>query len=230
MAKILRKAAKVFASGAGVNQIAQFGSLAAGSPAFTTDPDVIQALSNYLTGWFGAVIGANSPAEEDMNAILYLLSYQVAYLLQTGIGEWNSTTTYYIGSFVSSGSKIYVSLTDTNLNHAVTDATNWKPVGGALYDPGVQTSAYSLGWINDQGVVRLDSTGGVFNLQLPNPTTTPGLLVKLKDVGGGCNAYPITLVRFSTEKIEELAANFLLDSCFGTWSLYCDGTNWHILD
>lgn len=128
MAKIVRKVAKVFGLNSGVSEIAEFGSLAAGVPAFSTDPAVIQSLSNWLSGWFDAVIGANSPAIEDMNAFCFVMAYQVAYILQTGVGEWDATTTYYIGSLVNDGSGfLYRSITDTNLNNALSDSTNWVP-------------------------------------------------------------------------------------------------------
>lgn len=136
MAKILRKAAKIFGLNAGVNQIAQFGSLAAGSIAYSTDPDQIQSLANYLVGWFDAVVGGNSPAIEDMNALFYLLAYQVAYLLQQGIAEYNATTTYYINSIVTSGGVNYISIVDSNVGNAVTDGTKWAAqVQNGLYVP-----------------------------------------------------------------------------------------------
>lgn len=101
MTKITRQTQKIFGSNAGFDQIAQFGSLAAAAPIFTTNVATIQALSNYLTGWFGGVIGQNSPAIEDMNALCYLYAYQLAYLMQAGISEWDSGTTYYTGSLVN---------------------------------------------------------------------------------------------------------------------------------
>lgn len=130
MAKIVRKTQKIFASSAGVNQIAQYGSLAAAAPAFTTDPAVIQSLANYLGGWFSAVIGSNSPAIEDMNAIQYLYAYQLAYLMQEGIAEWDAGTTYYIGSIVSDGIGLtYISKIDNNLNSPIT-SNDWLPMNG----------------------------------------------------------------------------------------------------
>lgn len=126
MAKIVRKVAKIFGINAGVNQIGKFGSFADGSPVFTTDPTVIQALSNYLEGWYAAVIGANSPAIQDMNALCYLFAYQIAYLMQAGVAEWDATTTYYTGSLATSGGITYQSIQDTNLNHAVTDTAWWS--------------------------------------------------------------------------------------------------------
>jgi len=131
MAKTVRKTAKIFGSTPGANQIAQFGSLAFGTPAYSVDPAVIQSLSQWLTGWFSAVIGANSPAIEDMNAFCYVMAYQIYYILQTGVGEWDSGTTYYIGSVVQDNTGIlYTSLTNTNLNNALTDGTNWRAIQG----------------------------------------------------------------------------------------------------
>lgn len=126
MTAIVRKKMTVFGSNSGLNEIEQFGSLANGMPNYTTDPEVIQALANYLSGWFGGVVGSNVPAIEDMNGLCYLFAYQLSYLLERGVGEWIATTTYYIGSQVNVLGQIYVSLTNNNLNNVVTDTTNWR--------------------------------------------------------------------------------------------------------
>lgn len=226
MAKITRKNAKIFGSSAGPNQIGKFGSLAAGSVAYTTDPEVIQELSNYLTGWFGAVVGANSPAIEDMNALCYLFAYQIAYLMQTGVPEWNDETTYYIGSMVTDSSQIYVSLTDDNLNNPVSDTVNWRALI-SVPDGGIKTGNYNLTAADNNGVIRIDSTGGSFNLNLF--AATQGFIVTIKDVAGQLGTNAVTLVRAGTEKIENLAANFSLEANYGAWRLYFDGTNWWFL-
>src|SRR4051812_23225421 len=115
MAKLPRKNMKVFGSTAGFHQLGIFGSLAAGSIAFTTDPEAIQSLSNYDDGWYQAVVGNKSPALQDWNSLFYLDSYQLAYLFQAGVAEWNTDTTYFIGSIVNDGvNNLYVSLTDNN--------------------------------------------------------------------------------------------------------------------
>lgn len=127
MAKLNRFTQKIFGSGAGTDQIGVFGSLFAGSAAETTDPNTAQSLSNWLTGWFGAAIGGNSPAIEDMNAISFVTTYQLAKILQAGVTEWDSGTTYYIGSFVSDGtSNLYYSLVDNNTGNALTDVLSWR--------------------------------------------------------------------------------------------------------
>lgn len=132
MARLSRVTQTIFASLAGLDQIAEFGSLAQGSPTFTTDPAAAQT-ATFAAGWFSAVLGNNSPAMEDTNALFFVITYQLAYLMQLGVPEWNSTTTYYIGSLAQDGAgKIYVSRTDNNLNNALSSATNWKAVGGAI--------------------------------------------------------------------------------------------------
>lgn len=149
MSKITRYTQKLFGSTAGPNQIAEFGSLAAGTPnrysGSTVTPALIQALGNYLSGWEASVEGGFSPAIEDMNSLFYLLSYQTAYLLQQGVPEWDAGTTYYIGSIVQDGSgNIYTSLTNTNLNNVLSSVSNW----GLLI-----TSSKSLGTAATQGNV-----------------------------------------------------------------------------
>lgn len=127
MAKIARKTQKIFGLNAGFQQISEFGSLAESSPEYSTDPEDIQSKAAYLSGWFAAVIGSNSPAIEDMNALCYLYAYQLAYLFQNGIPEWNATTEYYTGSLATNSSgRPYVSLVDSNINQALTDATKWQ--------------------------------------------------------------------------------------------------------
>ncbi len=132
MAKLVRKLMKVFGSSATVNQRAVFGSYAAGAAAFSTDVETIQSLSNWLSGWFAAVVGGNSPAIEDVNSMAFVFAYQLAYLMQAGIPEWSATTTYYIGSMVTTGSAsgaTYCSQTDDNLNNnPASDTTNWTRV------------------------------------------------------------------------------------------------------
>lgn len=122
---------KVFGTDADTDQRAVFGSLAQAVPAFSTDVETIQSLAPWSDGWFAAILGGNSPAIEDMNSMCFVLAYQLAYIMQTGVPEWNAATTYYKGSVVNNTNGVlYTSLTDTNLNNAVTDRTNWAPLGG----------------------------------------------------------------------------------------------------
>lgn len=172
MAKLPRYLQKLFGSSASANQISTFGSLAAGSPArysgATINPDLVQALSTYLSGWNSAQIGAGNPAIEDMNALFYLVNYQLAYLMQEGVAEWNSATTYFIGSVVNSSGTLYVSLTDNNLNNAVTSGTNWVAQSFIRKSSAVGTSV-------GVGQVAISGSSGGF-------TTTSGSYVDITNL------------------------------------------------
>lgn len=133
--KILRATQKLFASNAGPTQIGKFGSLAAGTPEYTSDPELIQSLSGYLDGWYGAILGGNSPAIQDVNALDFLWSRQLAYLMQQGIAEWDVETEYFENSYCTFAGVIYVSVADNNLAHSPDPATNtgawWAPLGAS---------------------------------------------------------------------------------------------------
>lgn len=143
MSKITRVLQKAFASTAATGQIGVFGSFANGSPATTTSPATVQSLANFLAGWFDAVEADNSPAIEDMNALFFLIFYQLTYLFQEGVAEWDAGTTYYKGSLANNGGGlVYGSLVDTSLNQPLTDATKWKALTGPAYDVMVGAAPY----------------------------------------------------------------------------------------
>lgn len=142
MAGLLRQTMLIFSSTASSKLPSVFGSLANGSPTTATNvgtgPSGVQNLSgSYQGGWATAVLGTNSPAIEDLNALFWVCTYQIAYLLGRGISEWDSNTTYNTGDIVraTGGSpSIYASLNDSNTGNPVTDGTNWftVPSNGVL--------------------------------------------------------------------------------------------------
>lgn len=144
MSRLTRYTQKLFGNSASSNQIAEFGSLANGSPSrysgTTITPSIIQALSTYSQGWFSAVLGQSSPAIEDMNALCYLFAYQLSYLMQAGVAEWDSGTTYFTNDMVNYLGTIYVSKIDSNLNIAPSsNATDWHVIAS---DTGPVVAAY----------------------------------------------------------------------------------------
>lgn len=202
MAKITRKSAKIFAEGANaaVGGIAQFGSLAAGTPNYSKDPDVIQSLGQYSQGWSAAVLGTKSPALEDRNALDFLLSYQQAYIMQRGIPEWLDTETYYQGSFASkSNGALYVSKVDNNTNHdpeTDTSETYWikfptpaevaatyvKKAGDTMTgDLKIQNTVASLFLIDSNNYGYRLSKNGVGDLMLLNTSQSKGLRLNSSD-------------------------------------------------
>jgi hypothetical protein len=190
VAKIVRKTAKIFGSNAGVGQIAQFGSLAAGSPTTSTDPAVIQNLAGWTTGWYGAVVGANSPAIEDLNAATYVHSYQIAYMLQQGIPEWDTTTAYFTGSMVSDGAgNVYTAKAPNQGFNPTTTTANWTgkvglgdvPLGGVIatfphlsawnaYTTTATTVADAAGWVKCAGQTLADTSSPMNGAAIPNLT------------------------------------------------------------
>jgi hypothetical protein len=127
MAKITRKFQRVFCGDVPANNVvAQFGSLKASLPQYSSDPDVIQQLAAWGAGWTGATVANSAPPLQDMNALFYVLSRQMGYLMQTGIAEYNSSTIYYIGSLAYDGvNNIYKCLDDDVTNIPFSDTTKW---------------------------------------------------------------------------------------------------------
>lgn len=126
MAKLTRKLQKIFGADlVAPNNIAEFGSLKAGTAAYSTDPDDIQTAA-WVLGWAAATVNNNAPALQDMNALAYLITRQLAYLFESGVPEWNAATTYYVGNIVSDGNgNLYRSTANDNLNKVVTNTSYW---------------------------------------------------------------------------------------------------------
>lgn len=230
MAKITRKTQKQFGSTASGTQIAQFGSFAAGSPIYSNDPITIQALGNYLSGWFSAVIGGNSPCIEDMNALFYLAFYQLSYGFQAGVPEWDSATTYYIGSCVTDGAgKVYISLQDTNLNQAVTLSASWRNITGGsnvvAINPATQ-SPYTLTNADIGKTFYVNSANGAMTFNLPTPAINYNF--SIQDIGNTAATNAITIHRNGGEKIMNLTNDYLMNISLGQWSVNGNGTDWFI--
>lgn len=131
MSKLERKNHKVFGINATETKVGQFGSANATTKITTKDVEKIQALDAWEQGWEAGAVGNNRyPTQQERTGVDYEHSYQIGYMLQEGIPEWNKDTTYNKGSIVKAynGTTLqnYVSLVDDNLNNAVTDITKWK--------------------------------------------------------------------------------------------------------
>lgn len=222
MAKIARKNMKIFGSTAGFHQRGVFGSLAAGSPAYDTgDPDDIQSLSNYLDGWYQAVVGNNSAALQDVNSLHFLFAYQLAYAFQAGVPEWNTSAIYYTGSLVMASGFLYVSLTDANTGNAITDATKWKRFGDAAFS--TKTANYTATVLDD--VIRMDTSSGDLDLTLPPAASSSGKILRVKDCG--TNLHVLNIIGNAAELID--GQNSIPFADYNAVTLLCNGTGWDIL-
>jgi hypothetical protein len=228
MAKITRKNQKVFCGDTPVTGIvAQFGSLKATAPIYSSDPDIVQALPAWGEGWASAMINNYLPAIQDLNALIFIITRQLAYLFQSGVPEWNAGTTYYIGSMVSDGlGGIYKSVIDTNLNQALTDSTKWlnyqsikQTEIGDNY--AVLNADYLIRW--SQGA----TTASKRTVTLPTPSAAlkgRNVIVKAISLTG---SYPILVVTNDASKINN-QTNISMAQ-YKSKHFYCDGTRWTCL-
>lgn len=228
--KILRAQQKQFGSLATFNQLAKYGSFAAGIPqrydGATVTPANIQAISNFLDGWFGAVVGGNSPAIEDMNALCYLFAYQLGYILQTGVGEYDANTEYFIGSLVNDGfGHLYVSRTDNNLGNILTSQANWAIAGN-----NVRTVVAAGAILVTDDTVRADATAapGMINTLPPCATTPIGKKINYKNVSTNGNQ---SVLKGNGAELIDNANTLTLDSdpVLDSYTVQNMGTKWDII-
>lgn len=109
-----------------------FGSKYAGSPASSTDPDSIQdisdPLSSWLSGWSKAIVSSQAPCLEDMNGVMYVLSYMTKYLYQTGIPAWDSGEDYNQYGLAQRNGTLYFCLVANSNKDPISNPTYWRPL------------------------------------------------------------------------------------------------------
>jgi len=71
-----------------------------------------------------------------------------------------------------------------------------------------------------------DTSGGAFNLTLPTPVANA--FITIKDKTGSFQTNNLTVVQAGSEKIEGLAASKVLQTPWGAFSLFSDGTDWYM--
>lgn len=166
MAKLTRAIQKIFCGGVPpINTVAVFGSLKAGLPEFSDDPDDIQSLPAFEAGWAGATVLNQAPALQDMNALQFLFSRQLKYLFQQGVPEWDAAETYYVGSVVQSNGNIYISTADNNINQPFT-SVSWK----TLYSRTITEVSANYTVQKDDLVVKATGSS-LFTISLPAATS-----------------------------------------------------------
>jgi len=144
--------------------IAQPGSTVGGTPVYSNDPATLQALAAWVNGYAAQLInapgGLSSPVLEELNAILFVLTYQIAYLKQAGVAEWDPTVVYYTGSWAQDGAgNVYLSKTDNNVGNALTDMNNWKSFVSTLVGA---SNTQLKAWVNFDGRTgAIDSSFGL---------------------------------------------------------------------
>jgi hypothetical protein len=161
---LARKLQKVFASSAS-NDVRAFGKLAAGGTiSYSQDPDVIQSLSAFLNGWASATVGNHSPSLQDMDSLFFLLTYQIAYLMQRGIAQYHAGQTYaaYDVCVDPDGTGIYVSQQADNTGNALNNPTWWATLASTL------NTYTQAGAISSMGAYRPTEAGNLSGTVDPN--------------------------------------------------------------
>lgn len=135
MGKINRATQKIFGSNANSTAITEFGTAKNENPTYITDGNVesIQANPSFLTGWVSSLEQDLAPFMQDSNALWYMITAQVAYLMQQGIPEYDAQTEYPAGALckdedIYGGIVIYKALQDMlgdNVGHATSEDTYW---------------------------------------------------------------------------------------------------------
>jgi hypothetical protein len=136
MAALTRKFKKIFAKDSANNGV--FGSAAALAPATSTNPETIESLAAFLTGWEDATEGGlKLPTLEDMQGLKYDTDYHLAYIYQTGMQVYDSQTTYYTNDLVrkDATTEIWKSLVDNNTGNALVAGSNWILTGNLANIP-----------------------------------------------------------------------------------------------
>lgn len=170
MAKIQRVKQEIFASLAGSQQVTEFGTAKTEAPVYTKDVNLIQN-NNYLYGWSPALLPDKAPWMEDMNALLYAITRQLAYIYQEGVPEYDVNTPYSVGALAKvidnqGNVTIVKSVVEDNQGNSTTDTNYWTvfqsetSAGIATYEIGLPQPTFSNTllaneiWLEGQAVSR----------------------------------------------------------------------------
>ena len=170
MTKLTRLTGKIFGETASPTgddpEIGQFGSAKLGTYNGTSDVATIQGLPAWSNGWIDAVTPSNQyPPLPERTGVDKVLSYQECYLLQQGVAEWDSATTYYTNGFCAYDGTIYKSVADSNLNNQPDESPDYWTVYGAITDYANQdlTNLTNLGNARLQYAPFAINSGDVLN-------------------------------------------------------------------
>ena len=225
--RLTRYLQKIFAENATATQKKVFGSLAAGTPANAATVTEVQSLSNWEDGWYSAVVANNNPTIQDMNSAFFVFAYQLAYLMQSGVAEWNTGTEYFIGQICSDGAgNLYESLTNNNQGNALTVSAEWRRLGAKD-----QSNTASVTIDGNSQFVFLNPDGGNITQALPACASLPvGQVIVFKNVGDPTVGNIVELDADGGELID-YDTTLVLNSFPNNDSakLYNNGTKWLIV-
>jgi len=149
---------------------------------------------------------------------------------------------------IVSGSAIRMSKqASSNETDAEYEFSNNYAVGGMIQDqineldmalkmrPGVMINGHlnaTAGFILDTWVagvtILIDNSSFASDFTFPNPTKMAGKSFTIKDVTGYLDVNQLGCIPFGAENIEGVNGNYYLSSNYGSWTFYCDGTNYWV--
>ena len=167
---------------------------------------------------------------------LYYRDSSGSNLKITNIGSINvASAGGFGGDYVSSSaSATFTNATNTyTFNNGSSSRSNLdvrgiKSIGAMKLNTTALAGNLTLSDTDDYYMILVD-TSAPRTITLPDPTLSERVII-IKDVTGTAPANPITVARFGTEKIENVAASYLLRGAKGSWTFVSDLTNWWIID
>lgn len=215
MSKITRVTQQPFGTLGPTGDFGAFGSKAVNpsSPIFTQNPATIQSLAPFSEGWGQAIIGNYEPPMEDMNGLFLLIFYQIGYLLQMGLAEYDAGTTYYISSRCQFNGVSYVSLQNNNTgNEPDTNSAYWQCTSANVFGGNV-ASASSVTLPNIGNSFKITGTTSINNITIQSA----GIIIELIFTGA------LTVNTGGNILLNEGALTTVANN---TLTLISDGTNW----
>jgi hypothetical protein len=114
---------------------------------------------------------------------------------------------------------VYYDLTENTFK--LYEGSGWNDVGGVS----VESISGNTTAVNSKTYL-VDTTSNAVTITLPTPTA--GTCFVVKDKKGTAQTNNITLARFASEKIDNVASNKVLSSAYGSWVVFSDGTDWYL--
>lgn len=151
------------------------------------------------------------------------LAFDTAYYLDPstngGITATRPSTAgqYIVPVGVASSTTVLQAVPGAGSNSAVVPSAS----GFSVATPSLPYSINAATDNNKEFQIALVAAGQV-NLPVP----TANFLFYVKDTNGTFGTYGLTVHRNGSEKIENLASDFVCDGNYGNYGFYSDGTNW----
>jgi hypothetical protein len=197
-----------------------------------TGPVALQTVNKLMEDGYTLTVTAGTPGSSPVAPALPAGNIVIAHVLITA-------ATGMTGSGSITDERLVLSaLTVTAINHVIATGSSIQAQLDELDDACEKVKAINPGSASpytmsttlltgDNGRLFLvNSANGAMIFDLPSPVAN--FHFTIKDIAGSLGTNAITLHRFGSENIENLAADYVMSAPYGEWSFWSDGTNWFI--